>query len=287
MLQFFHTDSIYSIVDSLNSTSHDSLVQRVNDDGLQSDSIFVYQDSISESSNVKTLFTSHDLAVDKISPRETNSFSIDWITIHLIVAFGLLAWVRVFYRKRLRLIVMVFFSERNLGQLTREGNLFKERISIPLLIIYLITMSMFIYQLLIQFDFYPLLEYEALKLFSLILISVLFYWVSKYILTNFVGHVFKNYSVAYEYQLTNFIFTLVMGIILLPVVLMAVYYPSKEVVYFGLIIIGLSFIYRIGRESLKGIFFIKFSVFYKLLYLCTFEILPIVIFIKLVMRVLV
>jgi len=285
--QIVHTDSIYSMVDSLNSISHDSLMQGVNDDELQSDSVFVNKDSISESSNIETLFTSHDLAVDKISPLETNSFNIDWITIHLIIAFGLLAWVRVFYRKRLKLIVMVFFNERNFGQLSREGNLFKERISIPLLIIYLISMSLFIYQLLIQFDFYPLLEYKSLKLFSLIMISVLFYWAVKYILTNFIGHVFKNYSVAYEYQLTNFIFTLVMGILLLPVVLVAVYYPSPEVVYFGLIIIGLSFIYRIGRESLKGIFYTKFSVFYKLLYLCTLEILPIIVFIKLVMRVLI
>lgn len=287
MLQFNLSDSTNLILEPLNKDGFDTIIQPEDTVYSSFDSLSLIEDSSVNKNTTESLFTTKDLIIEDLSPKETHPLNIDWVTIHLIIAVGLLAWVRAFYNKRLKVIALAFLSERNFSLVSREGNLFKERIAIPLLIIYLISMSMFIYQICYHFKLNPIYEFEELKLFSLIMIIVLFYWVFKYLLIYFLGTVFKNYALALDYQLTNFIFTLVMGIIMLPVVVIVVYFPSSEVLYFGIILIGLSFLYRVGREVLKGFIYTKFSTFYKLLYLCTFEILPIIVFTKLVMSVLI
>lgn len=287
MLQINLSDSLQPSVDT-SETNESNLFLPVSDSLYDvRDSTFILQDTLKKKIDTESVFEAHNLKVDSISPIENNPLSNDWITIHLIIALGLIAWVRAFYNKRLKIIAMAFLSERNFSLVSREGNLFKERIAIPLLIGYLISMSLFIYQLLHFYQAKSIFGFDGLKLFSIIMILVLVYWVFKYLLIYFLGTVFKNYAIALDYQLTNFIFTLIMGIILLPVVVIAVYFPSAYIIYLGIILLSLSFLYRVLREVAKGFIYTKFSTFYKLLYLCTFEILPIIVFMKLVMSVLI
>jgi len=246
------------------------------------------QDSVSVIAPVmeKTFFSTGSLKGDYFHPVEITKPSNDWISIHLIILFVLLAWARFFYRKRLSQVFSSAAANHYFYQLMREGNLFRERISIPLFIIYLVSISLFIYMLIIYFVPPSFTELQNIKLFSAIILIVLLSWIIKSGIINLTGIIFKDYYSSSEILLTNFIFNLVLGLIFLPIVIIALYYHSDNILYAGLVLWLLLTLYRIGREIFSGISSSNYSLYYRILYLCTLEILPLLVVTKLVVRIL-
>jgi hypothetical protein len=231
----------------------------------------------------QSVFKSHSLKQQDKESLDHNYLNIDWISIHFILLLGLLAWARINYRKRLFQIVKSFIAPRYLNQMAREGNIFRERIAIPLFVIYLVSFSMLLYLLLTNYSDYHLEGYSGFKLFSIILLIVLILWFIKNILVHFIGVTFKNELVLQDFMLTNFVFNLVSGLLLLPVIAVSVYISSKGTLLAALVFWLLIFGFKIARELFTGLSYAKFSLFNRFLYLCALEILPILIFIKLVM----
>ncbi|MCD4790248.1 MAG: DUF4271 domain-containing protein [Bacteroidales bacterium] len=263
----------------LNKNNH------LSDDSASSDSLFSSFQTISiEDISQPSIFTSHYLEVKDQQPFERNIFSHDWITIHLLICLCLFAWVQIYYKKRLKQIVKAFTGMRYLNQLSRDGNIFKERIAIPLLIIYLVSFSLLIYlffTLILESTYQNM---YGLKLFSGIMLFILLAWFIKNLVLNFIGNVFNNYLIVTEYILTNFIFNMITGLVLLPFIIVSVYMPSQEMIYAGAILWVLVFIYRLIRELITGLSYTKFSLFNRILYLCIFEIIPLLAITKLVMN---
>lgn len=259
-------------------------------------------DSVQDSSFVQdTLFIDstiiHNLQTEVVPPNVINSLSVnenkfiaqernftnhDWITIHLLICIGLLAWVQVYFLKRVKQILKSFTGIRYLNQLSRDGNIFRERVAIPLLIIYLITFSLLLYLFTTDIMKITIFELKGVKLYSLIIVMVLLLWIVKNVAVVIVGNIFKNHIVLSEYLLTNFVFNLTLGMILLPIGILAVYMQSVETIYIGLIVWVLVNIYRIAREFFIELSYTKFSWVYRILYLCTLEIIPLIVFTKLV-----
>lgn len=248
-------------------------------------------DSIAFSTDVQNaiatqepLFNSHKLSAKSEVPNEHSFVNIDWITIHILICLGLIAWVQVFYRSRLKQIVNAFLGTRSLYQLYREGNIFRERISIPLFITFLISYSLFAYVLVVQFTVDGTLGLSGLKQFSQIMVIVLLSWFLKNLIISFIGIVFRNYLILTEYLLLNFVFNILSGLILLPIIIFAIYLGSVEWMYSAVIIWLLIFLYRVIRELFTRLSYRNFSLFYRILYLCTFEIIPLLVFTKLIMN---
>ncbi|MBN2172824.1 MAG: DUF4271 domain-containing protein [Bacteroidales bacterium] len=230
-----------------------------------------------------SLFNSVVESSGKLNPTERPVLGADWITIHFIICLGLIAWVQVYYRKRLGQILKAFTAGHFLNQLEREGNLFKERIIVPLIIVFLVTFSTLLYLAMTMFFNLTPLDLSGFKLFSLIIVIVLALWFLKNILITIIGNVFKNYLLLTDYLLINLVTNIATGIFLLPIVIIAVYTSSVFLVYSGLVLWGLIFIFRIVRELLAVLSYSKFSLFPRILYLCTFEIVPLLVLTKLVM----
>ncbi len=271
--------------DSVNNpTNGDSAVYKnlyLSDDSLRLDSTIL---GISQPDEpVQSVFQSHTLKPQDKEPLEHNYTNIDWISVHFMLLLGLLAWVRINYHKRLFQIAKSFVAPRYLNQLAREGNIFRERIVIPLFVIYLISFSMLLYLLLKNFSDFHLEGYSSFQLFSIILLIVLILWFLKNILVHFIGITFKNELILQDYMLTNFVFDLISGLFLFPVLAISVYISSKEILLAALVFWLLVFVFRIARELFTGLSYTKFSLFNRFLYLCALEIIPILIFIKLVM----
>jgi hypothetical protein len=230
-----------------------------------------------------SLFTDKKVESVEPAPVERKVMNHDWLTIHFIVCLGLLAWVQVFYRKRLVQIMKAFTGGHYLNQLEREGNLFRERIVIPLIIVYLVSFSSLLYLGLTRIMDLTLFELSGFKLFSLIMLAVLLMWFLKNIFITLIGNVFKNFLLLTDYLLINLATNIVFGIILLPIVVLAFYMSSVTLIYIGLIIWGIIFIFRIFRELFTVLSYTKFSLFPRILYLCTFEFVPLLVLTKLVM----
>lgn len=208
----------------------------------------------------------------------------DWITGVLIAFFLILAWTQVLYGKRLKQIFLAPYAIRFLSQLTREGNLFKERITVALGAIYLFSIPLLILQLNTILLKGSKNDLDQLKLFLASTALLAIYWLIKISLIRFLGFVFNTKTTTREYLLNILIFSLITGIILVPLLVVINYTQSPIVLVFTFCIIALLFLYRLVKGFFIGVTLTKFSYLFLFVYLCTLEILPLLVIIKLLLN---
>ncbi len=214
-------------------------------------------------------------------PMLFHKFQPDWILGILISCFILLAWVQVFYPKRLRQILVAPYSKRFLNQLVREGNLFSERISVAMGLVYLLIFPLLVYQV------YDLMaDHKYSNLFSgftvyLLLVAIfLLFWAIKISLIKFLGTVFRTHQSTSEYLMNIFLFNFLTGLVLLPFLVLVVYLKSVFFLQICLIITALFFLLAFIRGFLIGFSLTKFSYLFLFMYLCSLEILPFIVLMK-------
>ena len=235
--------------------------------------------------HVQSFFTSHQLKAQGIQPVSFKKYQPDWILGFLLLCFMLLAWVQVFYRRRFRQILMAPYSKRFLNQLVRDGDLFSERISLVSGFIYFVTTSLFLYQLnelVLVTDAEKVIR--GFPLFALISIFLLGFWILKIGLIRFLSFIFRTRQTSREYILNILIFNILTGIFLLPLLVFAVYLKCVVFLWICIVIFALFFIFRLIRGFLIGISITKFSYVFLFVYLCTLDMLPLVVLMKLVLK---
>ncbi|MDP4290286.1 MAG: DUF4271 domain-containing protein [Bacteroidota bacterium] len=226
----------------------------------------------------KSIFTSTQLKAVNVEPALINDQGFNWLTGILVMCFVIYTVTQFLYSKRLRQIFKAALARRYVSQLIREGELFRERITIGLLFIFFFTAATFIFQD-IRYVLNIDLAYPGLTYFS-ILTGLFVFWLIKVSAIRFLGFVFKNQSSAYEYNLTSLIYLEIIGLILLPLSLPAIFQDPQLFSKIGLIVILTGLLINLIRGFLVGLYNTKFSIFYLILYLCTLEILPLIVVVK-------
>lgn len=231
-----------------------------------------------------SIFKGHRLQVEKYQDNHLSNHQPDWIPALLIGFFILVAWAQLFYYKRMKQIMLAPLSKRFLNQLIRDGNLFKERISVALSIVYVLAFSLLIFQtneILLNLSAGP---FHGFLLFLITAAMFTAFWLSKILVINFLGFVFKTHQTAREYLLNMLIFSLISAIALLPLLVFVIYTKSVLFLYGALITISLLYLFRFVRGFFIGITLTKFSYLFLIVYLCTLEILPLLILAKLLLN---
>jgi hypothetical protein len=251
---------------------------------VSTDSTADFQSILSAGNHpVRSFFTSHQLRSGGFRPVAVNKYQPDWVLGVLLLGFIVMAWVQVFYRRRFRQVLMAPYSRRFLSQLVRDGDLLSERISLALGFLYLLTTSLFIYQcyeLLIVKK--PGVLPEGFMVFVIIAIALVGFWIVKTGLIQFLAYIFRTRQTTREYILNIIIFNIITGIFLLPLLVFVVYQKSLVFLWACIIIFTLFFVFRFSRGFLIGISNTKFSYLFLFVYLCTLELLPLVILTKLI-----
>jgi hypothetical protein len=230
-------------------------------------------------------FTTHQMKPAGIRPVPFTRFSQDWIFAIFLICFILLAWIQVGYGKRFRQILQAPLSKRFHNQMLRDGNLFKERISVALGIIYFLTAALMIYEVLLQFPDPSVLSVDGISLYLLILASLFVFWLLKISTIRILETIFKTYHASGDYLLNVLLINSIAGLLLLPVLLMAVYMKSVFFLDICLILFSILFVFRLVRGFVIGLSYSKFSYLLLFVYLCTLEILPLIVLAKLVLAV--
>ncbi len=206
-----------------------------------------------------------------------------WIPLLLVAGLILFAWVKLFYGRRLGMIFRGVFAKNYANQLIREGNLFNERIGLVLFFLHIFMASLFVYLATPLFNV-RLPEIPDLLLYLLITSSVLGLWVFKAAYVRLLSLLFKTGESSRELVANMFLYNLFTGIALMPA-LWGMAFTDREVFfYISLIIIVVVYIIRLGREAVIGFTVNKFSAFHLFLYLCTLEILPLIVLAKILNR---
>lgn len=268
----------YSRTDSL---VHDKGIIDIQDIYFSGESRYltVKQESGSRLSNQK-YFISSPVKPMELIPKPYQAISKDWITMLFIASLLIFAWINFLYRKRLKQVLKAFFTGRFVNQLTRDGNILRERLSLPLTLIFFITISLFTYYIMFFSGFGNLRETADSKNFIYIFGAFVIAWFIKVAGVKFIGYLFKVVDFTNDYLLVNYIINFITGLLLLPFMIAAVYLESKLIIVIISLFLVAIFFFWIFRGLFIGLSNPKISLFYYFLYLCTVEILPFIIVLK-------
>ncbi|MCX6245204.1 MAG: DUF4271 domain-containing protein [Bacteroidetes bacterium] len=249
---------------------------------FSTDSTDNFQSLLSDGRHTEySFFKTHQLKPGGFHPVTFKKYQPDWILGILLLGFILVAWVQVFYRRRIRQVLMAPYSRRFLSQLVRDGDLLSERISLALGFLYFLTASLLLYQSYDLLIMNKIVSFpEGALVYALIVAGLSGFWILKIGLIRFLSFIFRTRQATNEYVLNIFIFNMITGVFLLPMLVFVVYLKSPFFLWTGVGIFILFFIFRIIRGFLIGISIPKFPHVFLFVYLCSLEILPLVILVK-------
>ncbi len=232
----------------------------------------------------KSIFQAHQLQPDDFHIIQFRKEQPDWILAIIMVCFILLAWVQVFYPKRVLQIFRAPFSKRFINQLTRDGNLFKERIVIALGIVYILTYALMLFELNEQILGFSVPGLSRVSLYWLIVIVYVGFLTAKVALVQLLGAIFKTRETTGNYLLNLLIFALLSGPVLLTALVFIIYLKLVILLYICLFIFALLLVFRFMRGFFIGMALTKFSYLFLFVYLCSLEILPFLVLIKILLN---
>jgi hypothetical protein len=218
------------------------------------------------------LFTSHGNIMVQPLAADTQQQST-WAFWFILAGFFILTLTRFYYEKRLKLIGASVFKRSAALQLIRESPVHGHQSFIPLLGIYIISLTLLIFETM-EITSGTSEGPGSLLLFAGFLGAYIVVALLKILVIWVISIIFKNPGTAAEYIQNILIFNLALGILLLPLLLVMTFTIRDIMLYaaFGvaLILMALRFI----RGIAIGLSDTNFSLIHLFLYLCTLEILP-------------
>jgi hypothetical protein len=219
----------------------------------------------------------------EIEIRERNAGTNDWLLGIFLFLVILFVWIRVFYSKFFGMLASALVSFHISNKLFQERNVLLHRVSIVLDFIYLIVFSIFLFEV-VHFKGLAGSAMTGMRLFLVLMNIVMLYALLRMLMLRFMDFLFISRSLFAEYLHNTFVVNKGMGILLFPVVIMAHYLPYRVapiMLILGMIIVLAGFFWKMIR-SYQIIIRRDILLFYMILYLCTLEILPLLLGFKLV-----
>ncbi len=198
-----------------------------------------------------------------------------WPSLILTLATLLLAFTKAFGLTRFRQIYKSLFSLYAAHEITREERVFFHRVNFSLFIIYLTNISLLLYYLSSSFKQEPASPF----LFPIILMIVISSYSLKFVSNAVFAHFFSHEQMVSSYTYNVLLYNYLLGIFLIPALALVYFSNINDITLLKFIILPLIIIVLTIR-------FIRFftigisnniSIVYIILYICTLEILPLVV----------
>jgi hypothetical protein len=204
----------------------------------------------------------------------------DWFIGVVLFSAFIFAWVKMFYNRNYKVIINSILNYQLATKYLKENNSTTFRVSVLLNSVFLINISIFILQ---NIKFWNIkIDLANWKLYIAIILTVSLIYIGKYLVFNTLGFVFKSKNESKEYISNVWLYNKILGIFIFPIIISTPYIPVEyrpTLMFIGIALVLLSFSFRIIR-SFQIAMKIKLSIFYLILYLCTLEVLPILIIVK-------
>ncbi|MEA3504334.1 MAG: DUF4271 domain-containing protein [Bacteroidota bacterium] len=213
-----------------------------------------------------------------------NIIDNNWVFIFSLTGLILLAWVRNFSPIRFAMIFSSVFSFRQLESLVKERGVFHHGASIGLVIMTLLGGALFAYQInylfLGELVINDNLPYVVILRFAIVL-SV--FWFLKVLVVKLIGVLFKaKYSAGLQ-LLNMFTINVVAGLTMLLIIPISIFTEQLFLTQINIAIVLVLYSYRIVRGFISGRKENRFSFVYIILYLCTLEIIPVILLMKFIL----
>jgi len=209
-----------------------------------------------------------------------------WISGVLLLAFILFVWLRVAYKKQLKKMFILFFTN-HIGldnRATTSENLPSKRYPLFLAILFLTTLPLFIYQLLSYYNYFPVYNVMEVFFYLGIVGLVVSAYILKYTTAYIIGFIINMQQETSEYLNSILLSNRITGFLLFPIALCGAFLKQVPIYYSfttGCFLLIFLFVYRLFRMIESSFYTNTVSIFYLFLYICALEILPLILLIKL------
>ncbi len=202
----------------------------------------------------------------------------NWQILVLLFSVLLFGFVKAFSNNRFNQGIKAVFNYTVSQEITREEKVFFHRSNIFFSILHLLVLSLFVFQLK-DIIYSGLIDVNKISIYLLILMFFAGIYFVKYIFSRVLLFVFNDSSIAPEYIFNVSLYNNLLGAILIPVLSLA-YFTSLPfqyiLMYLAVPLMLIVFVLRLLRllriGQIKGV-----SYFYIFVYICSLEILPLVV----------
>ena len=196
----------------------------------------------------------------------------------------LLALIKLLFPKYFNNLFILFFQTSMRQKQTREQLLQDGLASLLINLLFLISTGLFI-TLVVKYKEWSGLPFN--NLYGYIVALLLFIYVGKYLFVTFVGWVFNNSVVASSYTFLVGMVNRILGILLIPFTIFLAFAENdstKIVFTLSIILVMILLVYRyfVSFASLRND--LKLNAFHFFLYLCSVELLPMLLLYKLMVN---
>jgi hypothetical protein len=216
----------------------------------------------------------------KITPREITTPGADWLTIILFLAFVILASVSAGFSKYISSLFQSLINYPTAFRMFREKNYSVLHGAFRLEVLFYFIFSIFVFQIIVlastNNSFYNITFFG--KTFAVVVV----YFLAKKLAYHALGSIFINAADTAEFLFNMDNFNRGAGIILFPIVALIAYFPSENpliAVVLG-VFTTLVFYIMLLKRGISILLKKQFPIFYLFLYLCTLEILPLLLIYK-------
>lgn len=196
----------------------------------------------------------------------------------LIIVFSV---IRYFYNSEILFIFYEFFNFKKINKINSERNVFSSWQFLVLYTLFCLTVGLYIY--LVTKKLGNIYLYKEMQLFGLLSIVTFILISLKIVLLRFLGFVFNFGEMVAHYTHILFLTFFNMLFVIIPFLLILAFIPqniSVLTVWLSILFLALIYVMRIVKAILIVLTKHLFSKTYLFLYICTFEICPIIILLK-------
>ncbi len=233
------------------------------------------------------LYKGHSLMPLNKSPLERNNVTPDWFFPLILLVLIVYTWIRIFYSKFFSQMIQAFINTNLANQIVRDENIFVQRASVYLSIVFNLVSALLLYLVSVHFNW----SLGAIGLgfsrylFFVILVSATY--AIKFLALKICGWLFEHEREMATYIFNIFLINNLLGMALLPFI--CIYAYNENLSFSWLLTIPLilaiaAYCWRIFRGIQIGLGISPFSPLYLFLYLCALEIAPLMILLRVVIQ---
>jgi len=219
---------------------------------------------------------------ERTAPQNSGPFVI------LLLCLAIWTLLKASRTKRLELIVESFINNRFVSQLIREEGLLRSEVNLALLISGILIYSLSLWVVLNFFGIFPSVFSQFWLGFLYCTLGFTTLFLLKIAAISLGNIALQVHPISQEYFFNVFIYTEAFGFIAFPLLLVGFFtsWLSPMVLAYTLLaFMTLFFVWRISKTFVLGLLSTPYSVFYIIVYLCTFEIIPVLVIARLIFNV--
>ncbi|MGB3947608.1 MAG: DUF4271 domain-containing protein [Bacteroidia bacterium] len=242
-------------------------------------------DSALDSNNTHySLFENHLLKTQNLDSQLHKTHYDFFIGGLLLLVYTLFVWLYVSNRKKLNQLIQAFYLNRSTEQLSKDDLAIGNRVAVFLSLFFIINSTLFGIHLLSYYQIGAFFHNNTAISALLIALIIVFTYSLKFLTIRILGNIFSVQKEAAEYAMLVFLFCNILGLFMLPIVLALSFMKQVNPTFFiysGLALIAIFVMIRTLRGLFIGMNSTRISKIYLFVYLCTLELLPVIVLVKL------